>query len=233
MKKLLLVFAAAASLWSAPGLAAPPKSVEATYELHRNDVLIAHAKESFTQSNGKYHIESAASPAGLATLLSKEHITRVSRGTVTAGGLRPEFFEEKRTSGSKAKTRTARFDWAGHKIALSFDDKNETAPLPPGTQDSLSLPYQFLFSAPKKDLVSVTLTDGRRVESYQYRFVDEVDIATPAGKFSTLHYAYTDPQGERSTEIWLAKEKSFYPVKLVQKEEGTTLDQRLVALKFH
>lgn len=233
MKKLVVVLAAAASLLPLLSSAAPPASVEATYELYRNNILFAQVREIFTQSKGAYQIESTATPAGLATLLTKERITRLSRGAVTAEGLRPEFFEEKRTSASKERIRSARFNWTEGKITLSFDDKTETAPLRPGTQDWASLFYQFLFRAPKKEVVKITLTDGRRVEDYQYRFADETTVTTSAGKFKTRHYVYTDPRGERSTEMWLAKEKSFFPVKLIQEEDGNVLEQRLVALNFN
>jgi hypothetical protein len=32
------------------------------------------------------------------------------------------------------------------------------------------------------------MSNGRKVELYTYRFVDEVRIATPAGEFDTLHF---------------------------------------------
>jgi|GEM_PF-3634276 len=234
MKKICAISVAIVSLSSMSIFAGPPTSAKASYEMYRNNLLFAHVEETFTVENGKYKIESEANPDGLLKVISRDRITRVSRGDVTEHGLQPEFYEEKRTSGDKEKIKTARLDWKTHKIALSFDGKTETADLPKETQDWASLFYQFLFSPPpKKDSIKATVTDGKRVESYAYRFADEENVTTAAGKFDTLHYVYNDDKGERKTEIWLAKQKSFFPVRLIQEEGGNVLEQRLVALTLH
>ena len=240
MRKLFVhLLLANALLWAPPGRAAPPASVEASYELYRSNILFVRVREIFHYGDGKYRIESTASPAGIATWLTKDRITRLSRGTVTGDGLKPEFFEEKRISPDKERVRTAQFDWTQGKITSSYDGKSETAPLQGGTQDWLSLFYHFLFSgqslfsAPDKDAVPIILADGKRVETYHYRFVDETTLTTAAGTFAALHYVDTDAKGERSTAIWLARDKSFFLVKLVHEEDGAVLEQRLVALSFH
>ncbi|MES2355223.1 MAG: DUF3108 domain-containing protein [Pseudomonadota bacterium] len=233
MKRIFPPLIAFILLLPAIVFAAAPSSVKATYEMYRNNILFAQIEETYTAENGKYQIDSIANPAGMLTLISKDRITRLSKGTITQQGLRPEFFEEKRTGGDKEKIRSASFDWANQKIALSFDGKTETAALEPGTQDWGSLFYQFLFITPKKENVKVTIADGKKVESYLFRFTDEMNVTTDAGKFETLHYARSDDKGERKTEIWLAKQKSFFPVRLVQEEDGKVLEQRLVALSLN
>jgi len=214
-------------------VAAPPSFVKATFEMYRNNLLLGRVEETFTSSKGKYQIESDAKPEGLATLLGKHRLTRVSKGAVTAQGLKPEFYEEKQTSGQKEKIRSAHFDWGNSTITLNNNGKTETLALERGTQDWSSLFYQFFFRAPKKETMTATVADGRRVQSYHYQFVDETDVTTDAGKFETLHYSYAADNGERKTQFWLAKRKSFFPVKVIQEEDGTVVEQRLVALKFN
>lgn len=234
MKKQILALAVA--LWIQPlfALAAAPTSVKASYQIYRNKLLFAKVEETFTMASGKYRIESTTHADGVATLLTKDRITRLSTGQVTKEGLKPQLYEEKRMSDTKIKSAaTARFDWAQKKLNLEHGDKSEQVPLPAGTLDWSALFYQFLFRAPRKDLVTVTLTDGKRIETYDYRFADDADITTAAGNFQTAHYVHTSKEGERKTEIWLAKNKSYFPVRLTQQEEGNVIEQRLVALSFH
>ena len=231
MRKMLM--ALTACLLPLVGAAASPTSVKATYELYRNNFFVAVIHESYAVVEGKYRIDSEATTQGLVALVKKDRITRTSSGAVTAEGLRPESFEEKRIAGDKEKTSSANFDWKAHTINLNFDGKTETHPLMPGTQDISSLFYQFLFSAPGKDVVKVTVTNGKRLENYEYHFVDETGMDTGAGKFTAAHYMHVSEKGDRKTEIWLARERSSFPIRLKQDDEGTVLEQRLVALNFN
>jgi hypothetical protein len=96
-----------------------------------------------------------------------------------------------------------------------------------------SLFYQFLFIPPKNNVVKITVTNGKQLEDYVYRFVEEASLSTAAGKFQTVHYAHVSEKGDRKTEIWLAKDKSYLTVQLKQEDDGTVLEQRLVALSFN
>jgi hypothetical protein len=228
-----MLTAFAASLLPLVGYTAPPTAVKATYELYRNHFFVAVIQESYTAADGKYRIDSEATTQGLVALVKKDRITRLSTGDVAAGGLKPESFEEKRISGDKDKTASARFDWKDATISLNHDGKTESHPLEAGTQDIASLFYQFLFRAPKTDVVKVTVTDGKRLENYEYRFVDEQSVDTPAGKFTAAHYMHVSENGDRKTEIWLAREKSSFLIRFLQDDKGTVLEQRLVALTFN
>ena len=229
----ILLFALMAALLPHYGVAAPPAAVKATYELYRNKLFVAVIQESFAIDDGKYRIDSEATTQGLVALVKKDRITRVSTGSVTANGLRPEFFEEKRISHDKEKLVSARFDWDARKLTLSHDNKTETLPVQAGAQDISSLFYQFLFTIPNKRVVNVTVANGRYLEDYAYRFADESSVTTTAGAFQTMHYVHLSDNGERKTEIWLAKDKFLFPVRMTQEEDGNVLEQRLVALSFN
>ena len=233
MNKRLFSLALVIALLPAVALALPPKTVRASYELYGNDILVGNVQETFTQANGKYRIDSTTTATGIAVLFKNDRITRVSTGLVTSEGLKPQFFEEKRTSRGKVRGATAHFDWEHNQVNLAHDDKSEQAPLPAGTLDWSSLFYQFLFKKPQRELLTVTLTDCKRVETYQYRFAGDANVGTTAGKFQTAHYVRVANQGERRTEIWLARDKSYLPVRVTHEEGGIVIEQRLVALTFN
>ena len=223
----------AASLLALSARATPPVSVKATYDLYRNNLFVATIQETFSHENGKYRIASEATAQGLLALIRDDRITRVSAGTVGKEGLRPDSFEEKRISHDREKVQSARFNWGDRKLDLTHDNKTETLSLRPGSQDMSSLFYQFLFIPPKNNVVKITVTNGKQLEDYVYRFVEEASLSTGAGKFETVHYAHVSEKGDRKTEIWLAKDKSYLTVQLKQEDDGTVLEQRLVALSFN
>ena len=56
------------------------------------------------------------------------------------------------------------------------------------------------------------MSNGRKVESYTYRLVDEGRIGTPAGEFDTLHFErVTSEPNDRHVEVWLAKDAPLLP----------------------
>jgi hypothetical protein len=80
--------------------------------------------------------------------------------------------------------------------------------------------------------VEVQMSNGRKVELYTYRFVDEVRIKTPGGDFDTFHYERVTTGKEAHTDVWLAKDHQNIPVRIVFDDpRGIRLEQLLVDLK--
>ncbi len=78
------------------------------------------------------------------------------------------------------------------------------------------------------------MSNGRKVETYTYRLVDEARITTPAGEFDTLHFErVTVEKNDRHVEVWLAKERHNFPVRVVFDDpRGLRVEQSLVALRI-
>ena len=70
------------------------------------------------------------------------------------------------------------------------------------------------------------MTDGRRYLQHRYLVTPDVEIDTPLGRVPTLHLVkQTEPDGS-GTEIWLARQYHFLPVKMVIRESnGTRYEQ--------
>ena len=52
------------------------------------------------------------------------------------------------------------------------------------------------------------MSNGRKVERYAYRKVDEPLIKTPAGEFATVHYErVTEDANENKAQLWLARDR--------------------------
>jgi hypothetical protein len=106
------------------------------------------------------------------------------------------------------------------------------AALPAGTQDRLSVMYQFMHAAAPAARVRLPMFNGRKVDFYTYRKVDEPRLATPAGEFDTAHYErVTESEKENQAELWLARDRFNLPVRVVfQDTKGLRLEQTIVNL---
>lgn len=231
-RKLRLLLAALLTFLGFSLAQAAPQQIQASYKLIKNGQQVGVVTERFQQAENRYTLESETSATGVFALFAKGKIRLSSRGEVTADGLRPLHFEHHRGA-DPAKLITADFDWSKRSATHRFDGETETAALTPGAQDRLSLLYQFMFKPPRKGEIRLAMTTGRKLNLYRYRLVGEEKITTPAGSFSTLHLSRQHVADEDGTEIWLAKSRHYFPVRIVFEEKGGgRLEQILTSLAF-
>lgn len=226
------LFAAICSLWMSAALAAVPQQITATYSLTKQGQQIGTVTENFKQTEDRYQLESVTSAIGIYALFMKGKIRLLSSGEVTGQGLRPRHFEHHRAA-DPAKTVQADFDWEKMNLTHSFDGRTESIALEPGTQDRISMQYQFMFALPGKEDIRLFMTTGKKLNLYHYRVAGEEKITTPAGQFQTIHLIKQHAADEDGTEIWLAKKRHFFPVRIVVEERnGSKLEQNLTSLTF-
>lgn len=219
-------------LWMNAALAVIPHQITATYGLTKQGQKIGTVAETFKQADGLYQLDSVTSAVGIYALFMKGKIHLISTGEVTDQGLRPLYFEHQRAA-DPAKTVQADFDWEKMNITHRFDGRSESATLEPGTQDRLSLQYQFMFAPPGKEDIRLFMTTGKQLNLYQYKLAGEEKITTPAGQFQTIHLVKQRTADEDGTEIWLAKKRHFFPVRIIVEEHnGGKLEQNLTSLIF-
>ena len=86
--------------------------------------------------------------------------------------------------------------------------------------------WSFAF-APPRGTVTVRVADGRKVTPYVYTVAGRERVKTPAGEFDGLKLVkQKDGPQAKSTEIWLAADRDYLPVRvLIIDKDGTRLDQ--------
>lgn len=212
--------------------AAAPTEVSAQYQLSINGLAGGRVQESYVRKGDAYSIESKSTTEGLLKLLRDETLTYTSSGRVGAGGLVPLVFERRQARDPSRDIR-ATFDWAKGLMRSEYRGEASDVELPSGTQDRLSMMYQFMHMSPGNGTVEANMSNGRKVEHYTYRLVDEARLKTPAGEFDTLHYERVVKEpGHGKAELWLARDHHNLPVRVVFEDaKGMRLDQTLVALQ--
>jgi hypothetical protein len=215
----------------APPALALPTEVEAEYRVTLAGMPVGRVVDSYGRRGDAYRIESTSRSEGALKAVFDETAVLRSEGRVGPGGLQPRHFEYRRAT-DPSRDVQAWFDWEKAEFRSEYRGEETTHALPPGTQDRISVLYQFMFMAPRGSEVRVPMSNGRKVELYAYRKVDEPRIATPAGEFETAHYERIRENGKESrTEVWLARDRFNLPVRVrFEDSKGFLLEQVLVSL---
>jgi hypothetical protein len=163
--------------------------------------------------NSHYSLQVSMATTGFVSLFKTFGMNQQSSGTISAQGLRPDEFSEVKITSDGKQTSSAKFDWQNNQVA--FSNGNESA-LPGQTQDILSFLYQFSQVQLEQSTLPMHVSNGRKLESYQFEVGAEEEIQTRLGKLRTLHLVKIHAPGEEGLEIWLGLEYRLLPVKIRQ-----------------
>jgi hypothetical protein len=200
--------------------AAPPGHVDIEYELRRNGSPIAEVHERLEHGNGSYQLIETWRGKGFYRLLGKAK--RVSRGNVTAEGLRPLEFSDERTGRDTAR---AWFDWQAGTVTMQYKGERHSRPLPAHAQDRLSFLLALSFVPEGEQSIVFNIADGKGgLSRHEYQFAGRERLKTPAGEFDAVKLL-REKEDERA-EIWLATQAGRLPVRvLVTEGDGTRYEQ--------
>jgi hypothetical protein len=175
------------------------------------------------QPSGQYALHWVVEGRGLLKLLYPK-LEQQSRGEIGPHGLKPHFYRY--AFGSKAdKIYEANLDWESNFITLKTAKGEQRYELPGNTQDILSFMYQFMFVPPLQDM-QVALTNGRRLNTYQYEFEGEDTMVIADQTIQTVHIAHTRGETDEKIELWLASDYRYVPVKIRKQEKnGMVIEQ--------
>ena len=209
-----------------------PNEITAEYQLTSHNVPIGHVTETFVRKGESYVITSVTRSEGALKIFLDDQLTVESTGRIGREGLKPLRFAQRRAKDAKRDV-DATFDWDRGVMVSRFRGEVTEVPLPPDTQDRLSFMYQMMSLDSGNAATTVTMSNGRRIETYAYRMIEEVKLNTPAGDFETRHYARVPASAKESrADVWLAKDRFNFPVRVVFDDpKGLRLEQTLVALQ--
>jgi hypothetical protein len=233
VKNCTLVALAFAVAVIAPAAWSAPKTVKATYNAFMNGVSIGTITEQFEAGAGQYRIVSDTKPLGLATLIQRQPLRFSSIGRVARDGLRPKQFEARRTPTDKAEV-VAEFDWDQRQLVLTQHGKSESVSLPAGTQDRLSVMYQFMYLPPERlRELHFPMTNGRKLDTYRYQLAQDGEVETGLGRLKVLHLVKVREPGDTVNEVWLSPQHHYLPVKMtIVERDGMRFEQVIQNLEL-
>jgi hypothetical protein len=199
---------------------AAPRSVRATYNGYMNGLPIGTISEHFESDGASYRIVSDTKPMGLAAFIQRRPLRFTSNGQLARDGLRPTQFAARRSAGENPQV-SADFDWPQKQLVLRHNGKTESFALPAGTQDRLSVMYQFMFLPPERiRQLEFPMTNGRKLDRYRYRATEDVEIDTGLGRVKTVHLVKQREPGDTVTEVWISPQHQNLPVKMLIVEKN-------------
>jgi hypothetical protein len=214
-----LLISVAGAAFAAP----PPARVELSYEMLKDGATVAQISRTLQYDGAGYELTESWQPRGLYRLLGSAK--RTSRGLAGQDGLRPVEFTDERTGRPTAR---AHFDWSAMKLTMQYRDPPQTLPLPAHPQDRLSFLLAFVFAPPGAQPVAFDVADGGSISHYVFEVAARERVATPAGEFDAVKLVRRKdgPEDRRSTEIWLAPDRWYVPVRIVATEkDGSRIEQ--------
>lgn len=158
-------------------------------------------------------------------------LRQTSVGRLSASGLQPERFSDKRFNRSERATHFQR-----DKGIISFANNKPDAPLLSGAQDQISFMMQLagiIGGNPQQMLnqrsVSLQVANSDDADTWVFAIEGEEKVVLPAGTTLALHLVrYPRKEFDRKVELWLAASLDYMPVRLKQTEQnGDTVDLQL------
>ncbi|HEY3326321.1 MAG TPA: DUF3108 domain-containing protein [Novimethylophilus sp.] len=217
----------AADIAEEPAVVPPaPKRVEIDFQLARGKggTPLGKVKQAFKlEDDNRYTLHSVAEASGLVSLFVSGKFEEHSEGQVTEHGLQPLSFRQQRGSG---KSQSASFNWGSHTVAMEAGDRRSSVEIVDGTQDMLSFLYQFMFVPPLEQM-RVTVANGKKLKTYVYSFEGEQKLETRMGTLRVIHIAKSSGDADEKTEVWLAADYRYLPVKIRQTDKDGTVTEQL------
>jgi hypothetical protein len=189
-----------------------PERLSIDYRLSAG-ILDAHALYRWRRKEDSYRITGEGEAVGLFRLFMDRQIFQESEGTITAAGLRPERFLEKRGG---SENDGIEFDWPGRKVTLEHGDERKTVPLAGDTVDWLTMIFQLAHTPPREAGASIELHvyTQRRLYDFDLKVLGLEEIEIPLGKVRALHLRHVDPEDGRTIDVWLGVDQHYLPVKM-------------------
>jgi hypothetical protein len=196
---------------------------ESVYELHMGPLTLGEARFMLVAGDQPncYRYQYSAMPQGMAKMFVGV-IREVTEFCLTEKGVRSEHYEFHRADRAE-KDWALEFDW--EKGVMRGGEPLEQ-PMPPGTVDRLAIQQAvrlWVLDHIKDDKpppeVEFTMGDRTRVVTYRFALGRKEKVNVPAGKFDTIIVQRVDDP-KKTLRFWLAPEREYTPVKVVQDQEG-------------
>jgi hypothetical protein len=189
-----------------------PKHARLTFDVNKgtSQFRVGEVVHTLEIDNGHYVLHAVTKTVGLAKLIKSYELIQDSSGSYDKNGLLPNRFFEERIEKPDIRRNSAKFDHAARRARFSHGGE---AVLPPDTQDILSIMYQFP-TLTEPGTATVFVSNGKKIERYQFKFVTDEEIDTAFGKLLTVHLSKLHSPDEEGLDVWLARKYRLFPVKI-------------------
>jgi hypothetical protein len=219
---------AAPSIDAIPAKTLPPR-IDLAYKVFfgTRGFQIGEATYRFEHAAYRYRISTVGQAQGLAALLMRGQGRMESSGVITPTGLQPLEFRVDRFNGRGLER--AQFDWETGTVTLA-GERTEGLDIP--TYDPLTLMWQYYFTPPDTDRLSIAVATTRRIAHFTLTREGRETLPWRDGTIETERWARVSEDGKTEAHAWLAPDLRHLPVKMrITNTSRGTLEAVLDAIR--
>ena len=187
---------------------------------------VGKAEYRWLRDGNRYELQSITESTGVIALFTAQKLLQTSIGEITENGLQPEAFVIQRGT---RRSDSALFDWTEKSLKLVDSENIQTLPLPAGTQDIMSVLFQFAFNPPSQGDIEFSVATGRKLETYRFTVVGEEDLRLAGGRIRALHIRRPKTDTDDGMDVWLDRNRFHLPVKIRSEQRRDSRPIELVA----
>jgi hypothetical protein len=222
-REWLMVAALAFAADEACGADTDVTTYTATYrvEYKGRDAGTAELSVRKLPDNDLYEFSSTIVAKGLLKLARPKPAVERSHFRVEADGIRPvEFWYEDGSRSGEDNVHVA-FDWDRSVVTFTSAEARREMAVPSGAVDRGSLQVARMRDFAASDVPkSYTIVDDDSVAEYEYTDNGTATITTKAGSHATRVFTQQRAGSSRTTQIWVAPDLKFLPVRIEQRRDG-------------
>ncbi len=194
----------------------------ATYSFSIENKYNGTATRKLLQNGNQWLYQVNANSAGFASA-SQNTAFQYQKGVVL-----PISSTTKYSIFGAGRTTNLTFNHAKKQLTSSYKGETKTINMPTTALDDLSLEIQI-----REDLKAnkfrnnYVMADRNKVENVPFTKSTATKITVPAGTFDVVRIDRVHDDKNRKTSFWLAPKLDYLPVKVVQNNDGKTLEMRL------
>jgi hypothetical protein len=208
-----------------------PTGFELTYKIKAYGFAVGEMQISLTETDDAdiYIYENLTRALGLAKAFRSGVMSETSRFRVTPAGLVPIQYDLNDSTENPDDDTHIAFDWTAGIADSLYEGERRDIEIEPGTLDRMSADLAVILdlqagNGPER----YQMVHRNALRVYEFEYLGEEDIKTPAGKFSTVKYRRQRPGSKRSGIIWFSPALCYHVVQV----ESLKNDKRTSILKI-
>ncbi|MEE9511384.1 MAG: DUF3108 domain-containing protein, partial [Gammaproteobacteria bacterium] len=194
-----------------------PTGFELTYKIKAYGFAVGEMQISLTETDDAdiYIYENLTRALGLAKAFRSGVMSETSRFRVTPAGLVPIQYDLNDSTENPDDDTHIAFDWTAGIADSLYEGERRDIEIEPGTLDRMSADLAVILdlqagNGPER----YQMVHRNALRVYEFEYLGEEDIKTPAGKFSTVKYRRQRPGSKRSGIIWFSPALCYHVVQV-------------------
>ena len=193
-----------------------PTGFELTYKV-KGYGLAAEAQISLSKTDDAdiYVYENRTRALGIAKLFRSGVSSETSRFRVTPAGLVPIQYDLDDSTNNPDDDTHIAFDWNAGVADSLHEGEQQDIEIEPGTLDRMSADLAVILDLQAgNEPERYQIVHRNKLRVYEFEYLGEEEVKTPAGTFSTVKYRRQRPGSKSSAIIWYAPELCYHVVQV-------------------